>query len=115
MFFHLFTLCSAYVSALVIVLSDSLCERIRKWETYLILKEDIAGVRLAGPSVIKTATLLGVSRTTVSKVMLAYKCHQGKTISVKMNSGQKSTLTKRDCHTLRRIVSKSDRTTAQCR
>jgi hypothetical protein len=26
--FHLFTLCSAYVSALVIMLSDSLCERI---------------------------------------------------------------------------------------
>jgi hypothetical protein len=36
---QLATLCIARVSALEIVLSDSLCERIRKWETYLILKE----------------------------------------------------------------------------
>jgi hypothetical protein len=39
-FYRLFTLCSAYVSALVIVLSDNQCERIGKWETCLILKED---------------------------------------------------------------------------
>jgi hypothetical protein len=32
-------------------------------------KGQIVGVRLAGASVIKTATLLGVSRATVSKVM----------------------------------------------
>jgi hypothetical protein len=32
-FFRLFTLCSARVSALGIVLSDSPCERIGKWET----------------------------------------------------------------------------------
>jgi hypothetical protein len=31
--------------------------------------------RLAGASVIKTATLLGVSRKTVSKVMLVHKNH----------------------------------------
>jgi FixJ family two-component response regulator len=31
---------------------------------------------------------------------------------VKKNSGQKSTLTERDCHILRSIVSKSHRTTA---
>jgi hypothetical protein len=36
----LFTLCSARVSALVIVLSDSTCERIGKWETCPFLKED---------------------------------------------------------------------------
>jgi hypothetical protein len=35
--FHLFTLCSTSV----IVLSDSLCEIIKKWETSVILKEDI--------------------------------------------------------------------------
>jgi hypothetical protein len=35
----LFTLCSARVSELVIVLSDNPCERIGKWETCLILKE----------------------------------------------------------------------------
>jgi hypothetical protein len=38
--FPLFTLCSARVSSLVIVLSDSPCERIGKWETFLFLKED---------------------------------------------------------------------------
>jgi hypothetical protein len=36
---QLFTLCSASFSALVIVLSDSPCERIGKWETCPILKE----------------------------------------------------------------------------
>jgi hypothetical protein len=40
MFFSFFTLCSARVSELVIVLSDSPCERIGKWETCPILKED---------------------------------------------------------------------------
>jgi predicted transcriptional regulator len=41
-------------------------------------KGQIIGARLAGASVIKTATLLGVSRATVSKVMSAYTNH-GKT------------------------------------
>jgi hypothetical protein len=44
--------------------------------------------------VIKTATLLGVLRVTVSKVMSAYTNH-GKTTSAKRNSGRKSTLTER--------------------
>jgi hypothetical protein len=38
--FRLFPLCSAHVSALVIVLSGSPCERIGKWETCPILKEN---------------------------------------------------------------------------
>jgi predicted transcriptional regulator len=38
----------------------------------------IVGARLAGASVTKTATLLGVSRATIYKVMLAYMNH-GKT------------------------------------
>jgi predicted transcriptional regulator len=38
----------------------------------------IVGVLLAGPSVTKTATLLGVSRVTVSKVISTYMNH-GKT------------------------------------
>jgi hypothetical protein len=39
-FFRLFPLCGASVNALVIVLSDSPCEKIEKWETCPILKED---------------------------------------------------------------------------
>jgi hypothetical protein len=39
-FFCLFTLCSAGVIALVIVLSESPCERIGKWETCPVLKEN---------------------------------------------------------------------------
>jgi hypothetical protein len=35
MFFRLFTLCNVRVSALVVLLSDSPCERIGKWEIYL--------------------------------------------------------------------------------
>jgi hypothetical protein len=55
--------------------------------------------------VTKCATLLGILRATVSKIMSAYMIH-GKTISANRNSGKKSTLAERDRHTLRRIVSK---------
>jgi transposase len=47
----------------------------------------IVGARLAGASMIKTATLLGVSKATVSKVMLAYTNH-GKTATTKRNTGR---------------------------
>jgi IS30 family transposase len=46
----------------------------------------IVGAHLAGASVTKTATLLGVSRVTVSKVISAYMNHV-KTTSAKRNSG----------------------------
>ena len=46
----------------------------------------IVGVHLAGASVIKTATVLGVSRAAVSKVMTAYTNH-GRTSSGNRNSG----------------------------
>jgi transposase len=63
-------------------------------------------VRLAGASVTKTATLRGVSRATVSKVVSACTNH-GKTSSAKRNSGRKSRLTERDGRTWKRIVSKT--------
>jgi hypothetical protein len=71
----------------------------------------IVGARLAGASVTKPATLLGVLRVKVSKVMSACTNH-GKITSAKRNSGQKSPLTKRDHSTLRRIVLKNHRSTA---
>jgi hypothetical protein len=46
MFFRVFTFCSARVSALMIVLSDSLCERIGKSETCPILEEDRSLMRV---------------------------------------------------------------------
>jgi transposase len=70
----------------------------------------IVCAHLAEASVTKTATLLSISRATVSKVMSAYLNH-GKAISAKRSSGRKSTLTERDRHTLRRIVSKNHGTT----
>jgi hypothetical protein len=45
-FFRLFSLCSARVSALVIMLSGSPCERIEKLETRPILKENRSLVRV---------------------------------------------------------------------
>jgi transposase len=72
----------------------------------------IVGMRLAETSLIKTTTLLGVSRATVSKVLSAAYKNNGKTTSAKRNSGRKSTLTERDRRTLRRIVSKNHRTIA---
>jgi hypothetical protein len=70
----------------------------------------IIGARLAGASVIKTATLLGSLRTTVCNVTSAYSNH-GKTTSEKRNSGPKSTLAERDRRTLVRSVSKNYTTT----
>jgi transposase len=61
------------------------------------------GTRSAGASVTKTATLLGVPRATVYKVMSAYTNH-GKTTSAKRNSGRKSTLTERDRRTPRILL-----------
>jgi transposase len=71
----------------------------------------IIGTRLAEASMIKTATLLCVSRGTLSKVISAHMNH-GKKTSAKWNSGRKSKLTERDRRTLRRAVSKNNTNTA---
>jgi transposase len=75
-------------------------------------REQIVSGRLAGAYVTKMATLLGVSRAAVSKVMTAYT-NRGKTSLAKRNSGRKPKLSGRDCHTLKRIVSKNQRTPAK--
>jgi hypothetical protein len=67
----------------------------------------IVDARLGATSVTKTATLLGASRATVSEVMSAAYTDHEKTTSAERNSGRKSTLTERDHHTLRKIISKN--------
>jgi transposase len=67
---------------------------------------------LAGASITKTSTLLGVLKATVSEVMSAAYTNHGKTASAKRNNGRKSTLTERYHHILRENVSKNHRTTA---
>jgi transposase len=72
----------------------------------------IIGAHLAGASVTKTATLLGVSRVTVSKVMMEANTNNEKTTSAKRNSRQKLTMMEIDDHILRRTVLKNHVTTA---
>jgi hypothetical protein len=98
MFFRLFTFCSARVSSLVIVLSDIRGKNWKMGDLSDFEIGQIVGARLDGVSVIKTATLLGVSRATVLKVMSPYTNHR-KTTSAKRNSGRKSTFAERDHRT----------------
>ena len=71
----------------------------------------IVGVGLAGASLRKTATLLGVSKAALSKVMMTY-AHRGRTSAAKGNSGQRPKLSEGDRCTLKRIVSIYHRSTA---
>jgi transposase len=72
-------------------------------------KGHIVGARLAGASVTETATLLGVSRSSFSKVIMAY-AHLEKT--AERNGGRKPKLSETDRRTLQRLMSKNQRTTA---
>ena len=54
----------------------------------------IVGARLAGAPVTKTATLLGVSRAAVSKVMTTYTNYM-RTPSAKRNIGRKPKFSER--------------------
>jgi hypothetical protein len=101
-FFLLSTLCSARVSALVIVLSDCPCERTENRWLIRFWKRTDSWCAFSWSICDKTVTLLGVSR---AKVMSAYTNHE-KTTSAKRNSGRKSTLKERDRRTLWRMVSK---------
>jgi transposase len=71
----------------------------------------IVGAHLAGSSVIKIATLLGVTRAAVFEVMTAYT-NYGRTSSAERNSGRNPNRSERDRRTLKRIASKNHRTTA---
>jgi len=88
-----------------------LYESTAKWETSDFQRGQIVGACLAGAYVTKIATLLGVSRAAVSKVMTTYT-NLGRSTSAKRNSGQKPKLSERDRHTLKRILYINHRNTA---
>ena len=106
LFFCLFTLFCASVNALQTVFSNSSYECIAKCETSDCQRGQIVGAHLAGASVTKTATLLGVSRPAVSKDIMATQImgrhHQ-------LRGGQKPKLSERDHHTFKNIVSNDHR------
>ena len=92
--------------------SNTLYERTAKWEPCQIFQRgQTVGVHFAVASVITMATVLGVPRAPVSRVLTTYK-HHGKTSSAKRNSGQNPKLSDRDHQSFKRIMSKNHRTTA---
>ena len=68
-------------------------------------RDQIVGAHMASASITKTTELFGVARSTLLKVMTAFE-KEGKTASLKQNSGRKRNLSDRDSHTLMQIVRK---------
>ena len=73
-----------------------------------VKRDQIVGSCMAGASVIKTAELFGVARST--KIMIAFEKRES--LSRKQNSGRKRKQSERECWTLRRIVSKDQKNTS---
>jgi hypothetical protein len=67
--FRLYAFCSAPVITLVIMLNGITCEKFEKWETCPLLKRTDRCCEFSWSICDKTATLLDVSRVTVSEVM----------------------------------------------
>ena len=58
----------------------------------------IIGAHMAGASLTKSAELFGVAKSAILKIMTAFE-KDGKTSSLKQNSGRKQTLSDRDHQT----------------
>jgi transposase len=77
------------------MLSAVRVEKSENWNLSDFERGDIVVVRLAGASVTKYATLLGVQRVTISKVTSAYKNKFEDNISIE-KEGRKSALAARE-------------------
>ena len=74
-------------------------------------RRQVVGARMADARV-KNAELFDVTRNTLPKVTTAFE-KDGKTSSMKQNSGRKRKLSNKDRRTLTRIVKKDLKNTAQ--